>query len=307
MNALLASRAAARDLAFLICFLAAALIPFATYLCLWLLGAEQLPPGKEQGAGRRLLGPLFVGFYYWLLAPLLRLVQRSRLKPNHLTLASLVLGFPTGLLIATGHFAAAAVLLIVGNTLDVVDGHLARSKGLASKAGAFLDSTVDRVCDGVILGGFAVYYAGSPAMLAALVALVMSLATSYARARGEALGVYGCEGLIQRADRLAILALALALAPYVGHRMEGFVPHPAYAVAQVALWLLAALGTFTATTRVLWTVRALADTPAGTTASGRVRASGQALRPLLSPTVRGHALAAGGKAARTSGHAAPER
>lgn len=245
------------DLLFLICFLAAALIPFGTYVGLWLLGIERLPAAKEGGAGRRLFGPLFVGFYYWLLSPGLRLAQRTGLRPNHFTLASLVAGLPTGAAIATGHFALACVLLIAGNTLDVVDGHLARSKGLASKAGAFLDSTVDRVCDGMILGGFAVYYAGTPTMLAALVALLMSFTTSYARARGEALGISGSEGLVQRADRLAILSLALALAPYFGHRAEGFVPHPSYAIAKAALWLLAILSTFTAATRVAWIMKKL--------------------------------------------------
>jgi CDP-diacylglycerol---glycerol-3-phosphate 3-phosphatidyltransferase len=245
------------DLIFLVSFSAAALIPFATYICLWLLRVESLPSSKDEGAGRRLLGPLFIGFYYWLLSPFLRLAKRTGLTPNQFTLASLVASLPTGLAIATGHFALAAVLLIVGNTFDVVDGHLARSKGLASRAGAFLDSTVDRICDGMILGGFAVYYAGTPTMLAALVALVMSFATSYARARGEALGVSGSEGLIQRADRLVILSLALALSPYLGHLAEGFIPHPSYAVAKAALWLLAFLSAFTAASRIVWIMKKL--------------------------------------------------
>lgn len=277
----------AQDLVFLVFFLAAALIPFATYLLLWLLKVERLPPAKDPGAGRRLLGPLFIGYYYWLLGPALRLAQRSRLKPNHVTLASLALCIPTGIAIARGHFAAAAVLLIAGATLDVVDGHLARSKGLASRAGAFLDSTVDRICDGIVFGGFAVYYAGSATMLAALIALIGAFATSYARARGESLGVHGCEGLIQRADRLAILSLALALSPAIGHRMEGFVPHPAYAVAQTALWLLAFLSTFTATTRVLWTLRKLAPKPP----SSRPSTAPAALLPANAARVSSHSTA----------------
>ncbi len=57
----------AQDLVFLVFFLAAALIPFATYLLLWLLKVERLPPAKDPGAGRRLLGPLFIGYSSWLL------------------------------------------------------------------------------------------------------------------------------------------------------------------------------------------------------------------------------------------------
>jgi CDP-diacylglycerol--glycerol-3-phosphate 3-phosphatidyltransferase len=272
------------DLIFLVCFAAAALIPFATYIFLWLLGIESLPAPKQEGAGRRLFGPLFVGFYYWLLDPFLRLAKHSGLTPNQFTLASLVASIPTGVAIATGHFALAAVLLIIGNTLDLVDGHLARSKGLASKAGAFLDSTVDRVCDGMILGGFAVYYAGTPTMVAALTALIMSFATSYARARGEALGVSGSEGLVQRADRLVILGLALALSPYLGHRVEGFVAHPSYAVAKAALWLLAALSAFTAASRVLWIMKKLQ--PKATMAtSSPYPLSARTVHPLLSSAI----------------------
>ncbi|HEX7508512.1 MAG TPA: CDP-alcohol phosphatidyltransferase family protein [Polyangia bacterium] len=281
------------DLMFLVCFSAAALIPFATYICLWLLGVESLPTAKEEGSGRRLLGPLFVGFYYWLLSPFLSLAKRSGLTPNQFTLASLVASIPTGVAIASGHFALAAVLLIIGNTLDVVDGHLARSKGLASKAGAFLDSTVDRVCDGMILGGFAVYYAGTPTMFAALTALIMSFATSYARARGEALGISGSGGLLQRADRLVILALALALSPYLGHRAEGFVPHPTFAVAQAALWLLAALSSFTAASRVLWIMKKLRPKAAATAIASPSPLSVRTIHPLLSSAITPvHSMAA---------------
>ena len=247
------------DLIFVICFSAFCLGPFFTYLFLLLVGAVSLPPGKKAGAGRRLLGPLFIGFYYWLMSPLFRLANRSGLRPNHFTFASLVTGVITGVAIATGHFALAAVLLTFGCTLDVIDGQLARTKNLATTAGAFFDSTVDRISDGMTFGGCAVYFAGTPTMYAALGALIMSFTTSYARARGEAFGVSGAEGLMQRADRMVILGLALAFSPFFGHRAEGFVPHPSYTVVAGALWLLAVLSTFTATTRIVWIMNKLSD------------------------------------------------
>lgn len=162
MTALTGLDGSTLDAISLVSFLAAALIPFGTYVVLWLLGMQRLPAAKDTGAGRRLLGPLFVGFYYWLLGPALRLAKRTGLEPNHLTLASLAASIPTGICIATGHLTLAAVLLIAGN-----------------------------------------------------------FATSYVRARGKALGGSGAEGLIQRADRLVILSVALAVAPYFGHLTEG--------------------------------------------------------------------------------------
>jgi phosphatidylglycerophosphate synthase len=253
-------------------------VPFATYIGLWSLGIVSLPPVKQGGAGRRLLSPLFIGYYYWLLSPLFRLAWHSGLKPNHITLASLLVSGLSGAAIATGHFVLAAGLLMFGGTLDIVDGHLARARNLASKAGAFLDSTIDRIADGMVFGGCAIYFAGTSTAIAALVAMTMSFTTSYARARGEALGVLGSEGLMQRAERLAILSVALALSPFFGHRSEGFVPHPSYAVTAAALWLLAVLTTFTATSRIVWIMHKLSASEPARPASVPLREA--PIRPL---------------------------
>jgi CDP-diacylglycerol--glycerol-3-phosphate 3-phosphatidyltransferase len=229
-------------------------LPFLAYLLLVWMGALKLPPRKTTGSGQRMLGPVFVGYYYWLLGPVFRLVARTSLRPNHITLASLGLSALTAATIATGHFALAATLLIAGATLDIIDGHLARAKNLSTTGGAFLDSTVDRICDGLIFGGCVVYYAGTLFMYVSLLVMIMSFTVSYARSRGETLGIRGAEGLMQRAERITILGMSLAFAPFVGHRMEGLVPHPLYAVTAVALCLLAILNTTTAIARIRWTM-----------------------------------------------------
>jgi CDP-diacylglycerol--glycerol-3-phosphate 3-phosphatidyltransferase len=167
----------------------------------------------------------------------------------------------TSVAIGTGHFALASALLITGGTLDIVDGQLARLKTMTTLRGAFLDSTVDRLCDGLVFGGCVVYYAGTPMMFVALAVLVMSFTVSYARARAEALGVAGTEGLMQRADRLTLLGIALAFSPYFGHRAEGFGPHPFYAITAGSLCLLAVLSTVTAVSRILWTLNQLMPRP----------------------------------------------
>jgi len=195
------------DVIFMIGFAAFFALPFVTYLGLVASGAVQLPAGKEGGAGRRLLGPVIIGYYYWLLGPLFRFVNGTKLTPNQITIASVGAALVTGAAIATGHFSLAACLLIAGATLDIVDGQLARAKKLSTKSGAFLDSTLDRVSDGLIFGGCVVYYAGTPMMLVSLVVMIMSFTVSYARARGETLGVSGAEGLMQRADALCIMAV----------------------------------------------------------------------------------------------------
>lgn len=244
----------ASDLPYLLGFIAFFTVPFAVHLCLVWRGAIKLPPSRATGAGHRLFGPLFVSYYYWLMGPVFRLAARSRLTPNHVTILTLLIAVVTALAIASGHFALASALVIVGGSLDIVDGQLARTKKMATPGGAFLDSTVDRICDGLVFSGCVVYYAGTPIMLVSLAVLVMSFTVSYARSRAEVLGVVGSEGLMQRADRLAVLGIALAFSPFFGHRAEGLVPHPFYAVMAGSLCLLALLNTITAVRRIVWTL-----------------------------------------------------
>ena len=168
----------------------------------------------------------------------------------------------TGIAIATGHFALGSALLIGGSSLDMVDGELARKKKLSTPGGAFFDSTMDRVCDGFIFGGCVIYYAGTAMMQVSLVVLITSFVVSYTRARAEALGLYGAEGLAQRADRIVMLGIAMAFSPLVAHGTEGFVPHPHYWVTAGIICVLAVLNTATAVSRIRWTMRQLSHVPA---------------------------------------------
>jgi phosphatidylglycerophosphate synthase len=246
------------DAIFITGFIAFFTVPFLVYVGLVLAGRKRLPMAVRGGAGQRLLGPVLIGYYYWFLGPVFRLAERTKLRPNLFTCASLVGALAAGIAIARGHFALASTLLIGGATLDILDGHIARSKKLMSASGAFLDSTVDRMADGLIFGGCVVYYQGTLVMYLALAVLIATFTVSYARSRGETLGVKGSEGLLQRAERITILAIALAFSPSIGHRLEGFVPHPWYGVTVAALCLLALLATATAGARIKWTMDQLA-------------------------------------------------
>jgi phosphatidylglycerophosphate synthase len=254
MSSTLPPASNASDLPYLLGFIAFFTVPFCVYLVLIARGARNLPASKAKGSGYRLFGPLFIGYYYWLISPLFRLAVRSRLTPNHVTLLTLGVAAVTSVAIGSGHFALASALLIAGGSLDIVDGQLARLKKMASLRGAFLDSTIDRISDGLVFGGCVVYYAGTPMMYVSLAVLILSFTVSYARARAEALGVVGSEGLMQRADRLTVLGIALAFSPFFGHRAEGFVAHPFYAITAGSLCLLALLSTLTAVSRILWTL-----------------------------------------------------
>lgn len=120
-------------------------------------------------------------------------------------------------LVPQGHLVAGALAITVCVLADGVDGQMARMTGHSSSYGAFLDSTLDRVADGAIFGAVALYYAKHDGFTAlvlcgmAIAALVLGQVTSYAKARGLALGFKVWGGLAARGDRLLALLLAMLL------------------------------------------------------------------------------------------------
>src|SRR4051794_10618602 len=106
-------------------------VSLLAYLVMAAAGVVNLPKRAASGAGRtgagkHLFGSFFIGYYYWLLAPLVRACHRIGVTPNQITLVSLALSTVGGVAIAAGWFGLAAVLVIVGGSLDMVDGQLAR-------------------------------------------------------------------------------------------------------------------------------------------------------------------------------------
>jgi phosphatidylinositol phosphate synthase len=109
-----------------------------------------------------------------------------------------------------------AALFVIGSILDILDGALARSRGTGSPFGAFLDSTVDRVGEGFMLGAIGLVFMRHDQMWAvalAFAAIAGSFLVSYARARAEALGLRGDVGFGSRAERVVVITAGLCLAP----------------------------------------------------------------------------------------------
>jgi len=132
------------------------------------------------------------------------------LTPNTLTLISLLVA-ALGLLLASAFNSGTllALSIVTSGFIDALDGALARLTGMASKRGAFLDSFVDRVCELIFAVGFARLGFNTYAVL---LFLAFSNLTSYARARGESLGVQlAGVGLMERAERVIALTVAAAL------------------------------------------------------------------------------------------------
>jgi len=187
-------------------------------------------------------------WWIWLWGPLERLCIRLGVPPNAITLASAALTAVAGALLGLGHLSLGGWLYLSAASLDIVDGRVARAQGRATPAGAFLDSTLDRVAELFVFSGLAVYLRATPWLYAALASASASVVVSYARARGEALGA-GAEaraGGMQRAERIVLTAAPCALAPLADAALgEGW----GTSVVGASLSLLALLTTATAVRR----------------------------------------------------------
>ncbi len=142
-----------------------------------------------------------------------RLIE-SRLTPNAISLTGLALCLGAAALIWTDHIFLGGLAFVFGSICDTLDGRYARTSGKGSPFGAFLDSTIDRVEEGVVLAAVAYRLAidgEELAVAAVVVAVLASLLVSYTRARAEALGVECKVGIADRLVRVVILSAGLIL------------------------------------------------------------------------------------------------
>ena len=155
---------------------------------------------------------------------IMRPLAQLGITPNTLTLLGLVLSAATAIVIANGYFLVGGLLVLFAGIFDMFDGALARARNASSTFGAFLDSTLDRYSESIILFGLFWYALQTgtlhenlwpflheqPWMLSSLyIAVVGSLMVSYAKARAEGLGLECRTGLLARPERVVILAIGL--------------------------------------------------------------------------------------------------
>jgi len=152
----------------------------------------------------------------WITEPLNTVLVKSRLKPNNLTWIALTISVIAAAAIATNQLLIGGFLVLLSGLFDILDGALARLTNQATRFGALLDSTFDRISDAIVLLGFLVLYirsGGYIEIVLIFLALVGALLTSYIRARAEGIGVNCPVGLFTRTERVIILALGLLLNP----------------------------------------------------------------------------------------------
>ena len=173
--------------------------------------------------------------------PIVSVLARAGVSPNHLTLAGFLGNVGAAVLAADGQFLAAGAVVLAASALDLLDGALARATGRASPFGAVFDSVLDRLSEAAVLGGLSYYYAERNDRLEVALcfaALAGSIMVSYVRARAQTQGIDLKEGLFTRAERVILMGGGLIISQ----------------VLLWALWILAIMANLTALQRlyVVW-------------------------------------------------------
>lgn len=239
------------DIAALLTILAVALLTMPVYAA---VARGRPDPHEVSDRGGFVLGGFVRSWFYWFVGPVERAAVALRLSPTVFNVLGVLLGIAAGICFASGGTNLGGWLVLAGGAADVLDGRVARARGMANETGAFLDSTLDRFAEVGAFVGLAVMYRASAVDVAVVAtALGGSLLVSYARARGEGLGVVAKVGIMQRAERLLLVGfggiLDPALTAWAGWRPGSFL---------LALLALVAVGTVgTALYRTVWIARRL--------------------------------------------------
>ena len=164
--------------------------------------------------------------YLRLMEPIADFLVARRVHPNTITIWGTILTVSGGVIYGTGHISIGGFFLGIVALTDVLDGMVARKGQKVSDFGAFLDSSLDRVADGAVLGGLAVFYAldpvhhSVPMVVVCLAGIIGAFMTSYTRARAESIGLDAKVGMLQRPERVVLLSVPQA---FFGLLLNGWV------------------------------------------------------------------------------------
>ncbi|MEC9332538.1 MAG: CDP-alcohol phosphatidyltransferase family protein [Candidatus Thermoplasmatota archaeon] len=160
-----------------------------------------------------------------VLEPLGRGIGKLGIRPNHITIAGLILTLYAAWFLYNQDIYYAFLIGLIASLFDGADGLVARSTGTSSIRGGYLDAVIDRYADCVafsalILGGWMKPIEGLEFITGevwAIVAMVGAFQTSYSRAAAERLGVsQESVGIIERPERWFILGMGLLIGEMLG-------------------------------------------------------------------------------------------
>ena len=187
--------------------------------------------------------------------PVAKVLAGIGITANSLTITGLLFGIAAGIFIALGRLKLAGILILIGGSFDMFDGAVARASNKNTPFGALLDSVVDRYSEGIIFLGLAIYFAMEGSMkdrvyglIPTCLGLISAFLVSYVRARAEGLQLDCKVGLMQRPERVILLAFGVLFQSFTIVNVS---------ILIVALWILVILSHITVLQRVAFVLRKL--------------------------------------------------
>lgn len=169
----------------------------------------------RQAGGSVILSHFLKEYGYWWLQVPARVLVALKVHPTHVTLGGMVVVLVGSALVGAGFIGLGGLAILLGSLSDMLDGIVARERGLTSTAGEYIDSLVDRYTDLGVFIGLGALYRHQPGILCVVVAAAVgSVVVSYARAKAESLGIRNVpKGPMQRAERAVLLGFGIYLSP----------------------------------------------------------------------------------------------
>jgi len=174
----------------------------------------------------------------------------TKVKPNIVSYTAMLFGLASAYFFGSGHTLIAGILLLFSGMFDTFDGMIARINNSSSKFGAILDSSLDRYVEFMIFLGVLIFYRDDWMFFFVFFALVGSIMVSYARARAEALGSHKIVGVMQRPERILLLATGAIINEPVSFFFNG-----SDIVLRITIITLAIFSNITAIQRILIIIR----------------------------------------------------
>lgn len=213
------------------------------------------------GVGSAWIGPRVRAWYRSALRPAEDWLAAQGWSPDTITYTQLALSILAAWAYATGCVFLAGCLVLTAGTFDILDGGLARRRGIAGRRGALIDSVVDRWAEFVTFVGLGVLYRDEWMLGVVAVAAFGSQMVSYVRARAEGLGLSLATGRAQRPERYVLLGFGSVISGIVGHLTCTVTGVPGRAVLSGCLVVLAIVSLWTAVERGRHAAAALREAP----------------------------------------------
>lgn len=158
----------------------------------------------------------FRPFVKTILLPIAKILTAVGISANMITLVGLLVNAIAAFFLATGRLVVAGILILFGGSFDAMDGVVARvsNKDESNASGALLDSVIDRYSEAVVFVGAMIYFYHLSHLLGVVLvfaSVIGSILVSYVRARAEGLQVECKVGLMQRPERIVLLALGVLI------------------------------------------------------------------------------------------------